>query len=286
MSADGWGACAACHPFGLTDNVVWIFGSGPRRTISQHQDFAGGVQRVLNWSGVFDEEQDFEGNIRGTSGGKGLLFKQDGTALEDSAKIVGLPAGNPPGFPNSARPQLKVRTQSGGQVNAWDALVAYEKTIRAPISPLSKSDDPDIKEGRAIFTRNNCQSCHGGPKWSKSSLTTIPVTAADVKGGQIIAQLTNVGTFDPQTKNEVRANGQPPLGADGFVPPSLISVFAFPPYFHNGSADTLDAVLGDKFVAHRSAGTGGVDGLQNPDDRRKLVKFLLSIDASTAPVAP
>jgi hypothetical protein len=29
-----------------------------------------------------------------------------------------------------------------------------------------------------------------------------------------------------------------------------------------------------------------VDGLQDPEDRRKLVKFLLSIDASTPPIAP
>src|SRR5262249_23769908 len=29
MSNNGWGACSACHPFGLTDNVVWIFPSGP-----------------------------------------------------------------------------------------------------------------------------------------------------------------------------------------------------------------------------------------------------------------
>ena len=26
-------------PFGLSDNVVWIFPSGPKRTISQHTDF-------------------------------------------------------------------------------------------------------------------------------------------------------------------------------------------------------------------------------------------------------
>ena len=38
MSNNGWGACSACHPFGLTDNVVWIFPSGPKRTISQHTD--------------------------------------------------------------------------------------------------------------------------------------------------------------------------------------------------------------------------------------------------------
>ena len=58
MSARGWGSCAACHtPFGLSDNVVWIFPSGPRRTLPQHADFdqtvaARTVQRALNWSGT------------------------------------------------------------------------------------------------------------------------------------------------------------------------------------------------------------------------------------------
>ena len=42
----------------------------------------------------------------------------------------------------------------------------------------------------------------------------------------------------------------------------------------------------NSFITHRSAGTGGIDSLSNPDDRRKLVKFLLSIDASTEPVNP
>ncbi len=286
MSADGWGACAACHPFGLADNVVWIFGAGPRRTISQHTDFAGGTMRALNWSGIFDEQQDFEGNIRGTSGGKGLLFKQDGSGLEETAKIAGLTIGDPAALavPNSQRKQLQFRTLNGTLVNAWDAIVAYERTIRAPISPLRGSTDPEIAEGRQIFIQNNCQTCHGGPKWSKSSIGGPVSDLKQIKAGQIADQLTNVGTFNAADKNEVRANGKPPLGADGFVPPSLLSVFAFPPYYHNGSANSLDDVLGDKFITHRSAGTGGIDGLTNPDDRRKLVKFLLSIDASTEPI--
>jgi YVTN family beta-propeller protein len=290
MSANGWGACAACHPFGLSDNVVWIFGAGPRRTVSQHQDFAGGTFRALNWSGIFDEEHDFDLNIRGVSGGKGLLFKQDGTALEDTAKMGGLTVGAAPNValavPNSTRGQLKFRTGSGTLVNSWDALVAYEKSIRAPISPLAKSDDPDIEAGRQLFVQNNCQSCHGGPKWSKSVLGGPITDLSQIKAGQIAAQLTNVGTFNATDKNEVRANGAAPLGADGFVPPSLMSVFAFPPYYHNGSAASLDDALGDKFITHRSAGTGGIDGLTNPDDRAKLVKFLLSIDASTEPINP
>ena len=177
---------------------------------------------------------------------------------------------------SSARPRI------AGQLVGRDHCL--RKDDREPISPLRGSTDPEIEEGRGIFIRNNCQSCHGGQKWSRSALATIPVTPAELKGGQIIAQLTDVGTFNPKDKNEIRQNGQPPLGADGFVPPSLISVFAFPPFFHNGSAETLDAALGDKFIAHRGAGTGGVDGLQNPEDRRKLVKFLLSIDAATEPI--
>ena len=37
-------------------------------------------------------------------------------------------------------------------------------------------------------------------------------------------------------------------------------------------------------VTHRSAGTSGVDILSNPADRAKIVKFLLTIDAASAPV--
>jgi hypothetical protein len=288
MSNNGWQACASCHPFGLSDNVVWIFAAGPRRTISQHTDFAGGTQRALNWSAIFDEEQDFELNIRGVSGGAGLLFTQDGTALEQTPNIGGLLIGDPPtlAFPNSQRGQLQARTPSGGLVPAWNALVAYIKTIRGPISPLRGSEDPEIAEGRQIFINNNCQVCHGGPKWSTSTITPPIIDQTQITGGQIIGQLKSVGTFNPESANEVRANAQPPLGEAGFVPPSLLSVFAFPPYFHNGSAASLDDVIGDQFITHRSAGTGGIDGLTSPEDRRKLVKFLLSIDDATEPVNP
>ncbi len=101
----------------------------------------------------------------------------------------------------------------------------------------------------------------------------------------MIAELLRVGTFDPTAFNEVRQNGAPSIGADGFVPPSLLSVFAFPQtFFHNGSAASLDQVMA--IVAHRSAGTPGNDTLQDPAKRAQLIKFLQSIDASTPPISP
>jgi YVTN family beta-propeller protein len=276
MSANGWGSCAACHtPFGLSDNVVWIFPSGPRRTIAQHADFnqtAAGGQRILNWSAERDEQEDFELNIRGVSGGAGLIVQADGATPDPSVFSLTPQA-------SGGRNQLTVRG-----VPAWDALEAFVQSgIRAPKAP-GPSNDPDVIAGRALFTAANCQQCHGGPQWTSARVRfTPPPNAALVVNGQIAGELRPIGTFDPGAFNEVRANGSAPLGAAGFAPPSLLSLHAFPQtFFHNGSATSLDQVLNN--VTHRSAGTSGVDILSNASDRARIVRFLQSIDATTVPV--
>ena len=126
MSNNGWGSCGSCHPFGLSDNVVWIFPSGPKRTIPQHTDFdqtdpARKTLRALNWSAERDEEADFELNIRVVSGGLGLIVGADGVTQEPNV-------ANFTPLASSGRNQLKVRG-----VPAWDAIEAYVQTgIRAP----------------------------------------------------------------------------------------------------------------------------------------------------------
>jgi YVTN family beta-propeller protein len=278
MSNNGWGACATCHPFGLSDNVVWLFPSGPKRTIPQHTDFdqtdpQRTIIRPLNWSAERDEEEDFELNIRAVSGGQGLIVLADGVTQEPNvANFRPLASGN--------RNQLKVRG-----VNAWDAIKAYiQFGIRAPISPVSKTN-PDVVAGRALFIAANCQQCHGGPQWTTARVRFTPPPDASLidAGGELIGELRSVGTFNAAALNEVRQNGAPPLGANGFVPPSLLSIFAFPQtFFHNGSASTLTEVLDN--VQHRSAGTSGVDTLTSAADRAKVVAFLESIDAASAPI--
>jgi YVTN family beta-propeller protein len=277
MSANGWGSCASCHPDGLSDNVVWIFGGGPRRTISQHSDFDPddqSQQRALNWSGERDEQEDFELNVRNVSGGLGLLVGDDGiTPVTPVANFA-------PG--NAGRRQLRIRG-----LNAWDVLKAYVQVgIRSPISPVDKND-PDVVAGEQLFRQSNCQSCHGGATWS-SSRVTFPAASAGgfISNAQIIGELRKVGTFDPAAKNEVRerVNGEP-LGADGFVPPSLLSLFLFPKtFFHNGSVNSLEDVMAN--VQHRSAGTNGADLLTGEGQRRQLIRFLLSIDGTTPVIPP
>jgi YVTN family beta-propeller protein len=81
LSSEGWGSCFACHGFGRTDNVVWMFGSGPRRTSSLHASFnpedAGDI-KLLNHSAINNEVQDFQNNILDVSGGLGLIVDAAG----------------------------------------------------------------------------------------------------------------------------------------------------------------------------------------------------------------
>jgi YVTN family beta-propeller protein len=273
LSTNGWGSCASCHPNGLSDGAVWIFPAGPRRTLPQHADFdpvaPHAAMRLLNASATRDEQEDFELNVRNVSGGAGLLVQADGTT-PDAAVTDLLPLAN------GARTQLRVRG-----VGAWDALRAYVQTgVRAPIAPAAVLD-PDVIAGRALFSSANCQQCHGGNQWTRSLLTHAPPPAPGlVANGQVVGALRQVGTFDPAAFNEVRDDAGAPLGADGYVPPSLLSAFAFEATaLHNGAASDFDQVLGN--VTHRSAGTGGVDTLSNAADRARIVAFLRRIDRTT-----
>ena len=290
MSSEGWQACASRHPDGLTDGVVWAFASGPRKTIPLNSTFSPsnqtGDQRILNYSGVFDEVEDFELNIRGVSGGPGLIVLAGTTDQDPNVKSF-----DPP---NASRVQLHVNG-----IPAWDAIVAWTQSrIPSPVSPY-KGVDPNselglqIAQGSQLFSQANCQACHGGAKWATNQVDfprASPFTETLTAGvapepplGQLARFLRLVGTFDPANPLEKTANNQQALGQLGYNPPSLLSIYAFSPYLHNGSCLTLDCVLENQ--THRDA--GGVSGvLDDPAARSALVQFLISIDASTAPISP
>jgi YVTN family beta-propeller protein len=274
LSNGGWSGCVSCHPFGLTDGVVWIFATGPRRTLQLNGTFNPhdpNDMKMLNHSAIRDEVQDFELNTRAVQGGQGLITLADGITPD-------------PNVANFTPP-------SAGRSELLDDMALWvARGVRTPISPFA-NDDGDhneklIKKGKKLFASARCASCHGGAGWSVGRRTfTPPPDPAILKGPQVIGALRSVGTFNPNAANEVRDVLSPAaLGADGYVPPSLLGAHAFPPYLHNGSAPTVLAVL--DLVPHRSAGTGGVDLLGDGGDREALARFVESIDASTKPFDP
>ena len=289
MSSDAWQACSSCHPDGLSDGVIWQFASGPRKTIPLNGTFSAANpddnQRVLNYSAIFDELEDFELNIRGVSGGQGLIVKSGTTDQDANVK-----AFDPP---NAARIQLHAEG-----FGAWDAITDWVKhRIDSPVSPYAGTDPnsdlgKQIACGRELFTQANCQVCHGGPKWAMAQVDFARVspfpepltagTAPEPPTPQLARFLRPVGTFDAANPNEHTAANQQALGTLGFNPPSLLSIWAFPPYLHNGACATLVCVLENE--THRNAGGSVV--LDDPADRAALVQFLMSIDAKTEPVNP
>ena len=306
MSDFGWGSCYGCHPRGLTDSVTWMFGDGPRQAISMEStaahpqtplvnsnvnaNFAPLLpafhQRALNWSSVRDEIQDFELNIRNVSGGQGLIALPDAGGNRGGVDkcVFNLVLPNP--NPNNCAAETAITT---GRDKDLDAIAAYISFgIRAPVSPLRGSTDPDVAAGRTLFAAANCQGCHGGANWTASTLDfTPPPGAAEITAGQLNRFLCKAGTFDAAMANELKgggvagqANNDGANGILGINIPSLIAVFASPPYFHSGAAQTLDALLEN--VTHRGLGTAGVDTLSVAADRTKVAKFVTSIDLATA----
>jgi DNA-binding beta-propeller fold protein YncE/cytochrome c peroxidase len=231
LSSEGWQNCASCHPDGLTDGVVWIFGAGSRKSVPMNGSWSPhnpDDQRILNYSAIFDEVQDFEANIRNVSGpgplGNGAQDPNHGLLIGDNGDINGAPgAVNAFALPNAGRPQLSVTLPGSG--TAWPALDALKEwvrfAIRTPNGMLTDDeglslangalDDSDVNNGRRLFFQAGCQQCHGGTKWTVSNKdftsppaagdifteTTPPPTVGDPIGTQYLDRfLFEVGTFN------------------------------------------------------------------------------------------
>jgi DNA-binding beta-propeller fold protein YncE/mono/diheme cytochrome c family protein len=275
MSANAWSSCASCHPDGLSDNVTWIFPAGPRSTTpldgtySKHNQLD---QRCILWSCLRGSNTDFNNNSRAVQGGIG--FADNPASVYDHGPVFGVSDA------------LDAQT-------FWIALAVRSTRAPAPV------DTAAFGRGRALF-QANCASCHGGPKWTKSTIlhrdnpafdkdpalggvpldpgvTNIAaqITQLTIKG-QIFKYLENVGTFNPANAIEIRQNGVLPFGAAGFNVPSLLSLRNTAPYLHNGAAQTVPAV----FPLH-ALGTGTIQTALNATERSDLLIFLLGIDQGT-----
>ena len=208
MSAEGYLSCATCHVDGGHDGRVWDFsgrGEGLRNTATLHGR-GGTAHGNVHWSANFDEIQDFENDIRNAFGGRGFLSDADFAATSQ-------PLGAP----------------KAGRNSELDGLAAYVASLDGTSLPRSPYRNADgsmtaaANAGAAVFSTRGCAACHAGARFTDSALGT--------------ALLHDVGTL--RTTSGERLGG--PLS--GIDTPTLLGVWDTAPYFHDGSAATLDDVF-------------------------------------------
>lgn len=232
MGSEGYMTCASCHSGGGHDGRVWdntSFGEGLRNTISLNG--ASGTRfGPLHWSSNFDEVQDFELQMETLNGGTGLI----------------------PGQTFSGESPLDMITT--GQSIDLDALAAYVSGLgkdtvkRSPNRSYTGELSSAALRGQAVFTSTDlggvsCASCHSGPAFRDGQSHDMgTITAAS--GNRLNGALTEIRT------------------------PSLIELWDSAPYFHDGSAATLEDVL------TRGNHTRNYTGTQRQD----LIEYLRSID--------
>jgi cytochrome c peroxidase len=118
-------------------------------------------------------------------------------------------------------------------------LVAYMNAMPAPRRPTG--DANAIARGKQVFEQKGCDDCHAGDRYTDG--------AQHVMGGAVTDPINVVDT------------------------PSLIGIAASAPYYHDGSAPTLAALVG---------GGGNIKGMGNmkkltDEQRADLVAFLSSL---------
>ena len=215
LSSDAWQSCASCHFKGLTDSVVWSFGTGPRKSLPLNASFNPrdrNQQKILNYSGVNDEIEDFEINTRNVSGpgalaaavpcsdpippaapantstfdpNHGLIFGDNGNINLPPCVINAIPLKA-----NADRRQFTVTLPgSNTAVPAQTAMREWVRNaIRTPDGPFtSKSlgktrlNPSDVRAGRTLFSQAGCAACHGGTLFSNSVKDYVsPPAAAEI----------------------------------------------------------------------------------------------------------
>src|SRR5205085_8323470 len=143
--------CSSCHFKGLTDGVIWQFNAGPRKSVPLNATFSPhnrALQRILNYSAIFDEIEDFEANIRNVSGPGNLAAPINGNSLDPNHGLLIAPGGalnvapsavNAFALPNANRDQVTVTLP--GSANKVPGLTALREwvrnAVRTPNSPLA-----------------------------------------------------------------------------------------------------------------------------------------------------
>ena len=133
------------------------------------------------------------------------------------------------------------------------ALQAYQLSLAAPLPPAGSFDPVSAAAGKLVFDGvGQSASCHSGPMLTDANIRLHPPS-------DVVSEPEPDGAPSYASRSATKQYRTAPLAG----------LWQHPPYFHNGSALTLDAVV-DTYDTRKSL---GLTGQQKTD----LVQYLKSL---------
>lgn len=263
-------SCASCHD----PDKGWTDGRIRADNVAQKPNLR---HTPTLWNLAYATEFFWDGRVRGLDAmieahWKGQMLANHG-ARTVAARLAALPAyrahvgrafrsSGMNADTISAALGAFVRTMFNGD-SAWDR---YEAGDRSAVSE-------DAIAGFIIFTRKaQCALCHPPPLYTDGGYHNVGVGAIGPDN-----MLIDVGralvTREPDDEG-------------AFKTPTLRGVSLTAPYYHDGSADTLEQTLihGLRAAAERAA-PGTVPGRLSPDEIAQLMAFLQALTPEMVPYA-
>jgi hypothetical protein len=245
---DGWpnrqlnvGAIVALSP-ALDAPTKAVFGSwGPGRYDPRfNQDGLDGPQVIPPAYGLAGV-----GRITATGDGPDIAYWN---------RYVGVTQMGGHGSFSDPRTGVNVTNGTDDRISArLPGLQAYQLSLAAPAPPAGSFDPAAAARGQALFVgKASCATCHSGPTLTDASIRLHPVSDA-------MGEPEPAGVPSYASRSATKQYRTAPLKG----------VWQHPPYFHNGSAATLDEVVA-RYDTRRSLGLTDAE-------KADLVQYLRSL---------
>jgi cytochrome c peroxidase len=230
LSSDNTVSCASCHDLarGGVDRLPTSLGMGNSTlTINSPTVFNSGLQFKQNWDGRAETlEEQAEGPLSSAGEMGGLTGEQLIEKLKKSSQYQ----------------TLFKEVYSNGITfdNVTNALGEFQRSLYTPNAPFDRylRGNPDAitaeeKRGYDLFKSYGCVTCHQGMLVGGNMFQTFGIMG-DYFGDRGNIKEADLGRYNV-TKNE--------RDRHVFKVPMLRNITKTAPYFHDGTAETLDEAI-------------------------------------------
>lgn len=286
-------SCATCHvqEFAFTDGRGRAIGSTGQTHPRGSMSLANiAYASAFTWGdpSIPSLEAQVEAPLFGTTPIE-LGWDRPGTELVDRLKAV-------PEYRVLFGAAFPGENEAISTGNLARGLASFERTILSNRSPYDRyhygGDDSAIsaaaKRGEVLFFSQplSCFQCHGGFNFSG---------AVDTEGGgKRTAEFHNTGLYNvagpysyPGPNTGIFEKTRDPRDVGKFKAPTLRNIAVTAPYMHDGSIETLDAVLDHYAAGGRTIGSGEFAGIgrDNPNKSPRIAGFKLTLEQKADVIA-